>query len=128
MPPTKKSTSTKKSSTKTKASAKTKAAPKKAASTAKKSAPKKAAPKSTPKAVAPPPKPVFIPQQVSLRTDFGPFTLYFHDEQEYSTAIDIIKSAPTSTQGSRSPRLFEVVCGLARVTFRSIQSWSTKPQ
>tara|TARA_R100000458_G_C8240541_1_gene219733 strand:+ start:631 stop:984 length:354 start_codon:yes stop_codon:yes gene_type:complete len=97
--PTPKKTAAPKAAAKKKAPAKKKAAPKKAAP--KKAPAKKAAPK--PKA---PEKAVY--RRVYLHSNSGEKTFTFKGDKDFNEAIKIIESAPTSSTGARTPKIYFV--------------------
>ena len=119
MPTTKKTAAPK--AAKKKAPAKKKAAPKKAAP--KKAAPKrapakKAAPKPAP-APAPAPEPAPKRRSVYLLTNSGEHTLHFVGDKDFDSAMNIIKSAPSSSGGSRSITTYYI----GDYGFRTVQKY-----
>ena len=97
--PTTKKTAAPKAATK-KAPAKKKAAPKKAAP--KKAAPKKAPAKKAAPKPAPAPEPAPKRRSVYLLTNSGEHTLHFVGDKDFESPMNVIKSAPSSSGGSRS--------------------------
>jgi len=98
MPTTKKTAAPK--AAQKKAPTKKKAAPKKAAP--KKAAPKKAPAKKAAPKPAPAPEPAPKRRSVYLLTNSGEHTLHFVGDKDFESAMNIIKSAPSSSGGSRS--------------------------
>lgn len=111
---------TKKKTTKAKPAAKKKAAPKKAV--AKKSPAPKAKAAPAPK-VAPAPKRKY--RTMTLLTNAGQMDVRFVDDSTFEAALNIVKGAPESGGGSRTPPPLRTITGNnGSFSFRIVNKYS----